>query len=178
MEQRGLEQEDDSWLSVEVGEEVGHLVDADAVEAGVGDAAFETAPDGDGDVLGGRDEDGELGDFEVEVTVVVDADDLGVEDVLDELEIDDEAGDGIDLAGEGDLKSVVVAVAVAIGALAEDALVLVRRPGVVPVEVGGRELDFAGEKDHVGLDVRCFNARRSDVRRLWGSVDSDYGFVG
>jgi hypothetical protein len=39
--------------------------------------------------------------------------------------------------------------AVAIGALSEDAMVLFRRPGVVPVVVGGGKFGFAGEQDHV-----------------------------
>ncbi len=94
------------------------------MEAGVGDFAVEACPDGDGDVFGGGDAGGELGDFEVEMAVVVDADDLALEDVFELLEVDDEAGDGIDFAGYGDLERVVVAVAVAVGAFAEDALVL------------------------------------------------------
>ena len=64
--------------------------------------------------------------------------------VFEVFEIDDEAGDGIDFAGDGDFERVVVAVAVAVGALAEDALVLLLRPGVVPVVVGGGEFGFAG----------------------------------
>ena len=66
------------WLgfTVEVGEEVGDFVDADAVEVGVGDLAFEAAPDGDRDVFGGWDGVGEVGDFEVEVAMIVDADDF------------------------------------------------------------------------------------------------------
>jgi hypothetical protein len=38
--------------------------------------------------------------------------------------------------------------AVAIGTLAEDALILFWRPRFVPVEVGGGELGFAGKEDH------------------------------
>ena len=64
----------------------------------------------------------ELGDFEVEMAMVVDAEHFALQDVLQVFEIDDEAGDGIDLAGDGDLEGVVVAVSVAVGAFAEDAL--------------------------------------------------------
>ena len=58
------------------------------------------------------------------MAVVVDADDLALEDVLELFEVDDEAADGVDLSGDGDFEGVVVAVSVAVGALAEDALVL------------------------------------------------------
>jgi len=47
-------------------------------------------------------------------------------------------------------------VTVAIGALAEDALVLFRRPGVVPIKMCGGEFGFACKEDHDGpgkLDV-------------------------
>ena len=64
------------------------------------------------------------------------------------FEIDDEAGGGVDFACDGDFEGVVVPVAVAVGALAEDALVLLGRPRVVPVVVGRGELRFAGEEDH------------------------------
>ena len=59
------------------------------------------------------------------MAVVVDADDFALEDVLELFEIDDEAGDRVDFAGDGDFEGVVVAVAIAVGALAEDALILV-----------------------------------------------------
>ena len=64
------------------------------------------------------------------------------------FQIDDEAGDGINFAGDGNFEGVIVAMTVAIGAFTEDALVLLRRPGIVPVIVRGGEFCFAGEKDH------------------------------
>ena len=72
-------------LTIVVGEEIGHLVDADAVEFCVGDLVVETLPDGDGDVFCRGDGGFELGDFEVEVAVIVDADDLALEDVFELL---------------------------------------------------------------------------------------------
>ncbi len=60
---------------------------------GVGDFAVEALPDGDGDVFGGGDARGELGDFEVEVAMVVDVDNFALEDVFELLEIDDKAGE-------------------------------------------------------------------------------------
>ena len=52
------------------------------MEFGVGDFSVEALPDGDGDVFGGGMRVGELGDFEVEMAMVVDADDLALEDGL------------------------------------------------------------------------------------------------
>ena len=78
-------------FTVVVGEEVGHLIDAHAVELGVGDLAVEPLPDGDRDVFGGGDAGGELGDFEIEMAVVVDADDFAFEDVFQVFQVDDEA---------------------------------------------------------------------------------------
>ncbi len=111
-------------FTIVVGEEVGHLVDADAVEFCVRDFPVEPLPDRDGDVFRRGDGAFEFGDFEVEVAMIVDADDLALEDVFELFEVDDEAGGGIDFACDGDFEGVVVAVAVAVGALAEDALVL------------------------------------------------------
>src|SRR6185312_4487561 len=135
-------------LSVIVGKQVGQFVDADAEEAGAGDFAVEAVPDGDGDVFRGWDARGKLGHFEVQVAVVVNRDDLALQDVLELLQIDDEAGDGIDLAGDGDLQRVVVAMPIAVGTFAEEARVLLCRPGSVPVVVGGGEFGFTSEKNH------------------------------
>ena len=68
--------------------------------------------------------------------MVVNAEDLALEDGFQVFEVDDEAGDGVYLASYGDFERVVVAVPIAIGALAEDAFVLLLRPGVDPVVVG------------------------------------------
>src|SRR6185437_6053497 len=114
----------------------------------VGDFPVETVPDGDRDVLGSGDARGELRHLKVQVAVVVNRNNLALKDVFELLEVHNEAGDGIDLAGDGDLQGVVMAVPVAIGALAEDACVLLRRPGVVPVVVGGGKFGFAGQQDH------------------------------
>ena len=51
----------------------------------VGDFAVEALPDGDGDVFRGGDGGFELGDFEVEVAMIVDADDFVLEDVFELL---------------------------------------------------------------------------------------------
>ena len=84
------------------------------------------------------------------MAVVVDADDFPLEDIFEIFQVDDEARDGVDLSGNGDLKSVVVPVAVSVGTFAKDALVFLGRPCIVPVVVRGGKLRFAGEKDHEG----------------------------
>ena len=110
----------------------------------VRDLVVETLPDCDGDVLCRRNCGLEFGDFEIQVAVVVDADNFALEDVFQLFEIDYKAGGGIYRAGDRDLKGVIVPVTVAIRALAEDALVLLRGPRLVPIEVGGGEFGFAG----------------------------------
>ncbi len=112
------------------------------------EVGLQALPDGDGEVLGGGKLGGELRDFLVEMAMVEVVEHLAVQNVLEQLEVDDEAGDGIDFAGDGDLQGVVVAVSVEIGALAEDALVLLRSPLRVVIVVRGGELGLAGEVDH------------------------------
>jgi hypothetical protein len=84
----------------------------------------------------------------VQMAMVVDGDDFVFNDVFELLEVDDEAGYGIDLAGDCYLQRVVVAVALAVGALAEDARILFLGPRIVPIEVGGGKIGFAGKENH------------------------------
>jgi hypothetical protein len=137
-------------LSVIVREEVWHFIDADAMQLCVRDFAIETMPDGDGDVFRSRDSVRELRNLMVEVAVVINGDDFALENVLELLEVDDEARNGIDFAGDGHLERVVVAVSLTVGALTEDALVLRVGESRVPVEVRGREVGFTSEEDHRG----------------------------
>src|SRR5580704_15019398 len=143
-----------SYFPVVVGEEIRQLVDADAVELRAGNFAVEALPDSGGDIFRSGIRSLELGHFEIEMPMIVDADHFAFEDGLQVFEIDDEAGNGIDLTGDGEFEGVVVAVSIAIGAFAEGAAILVLGPGVVPVIVGGGEFGFAGEQDHtVQLDT-------------------------
>jgi hypothetical protein len=80
--------------------------------------------------------------------VVVNADDLAFKNVFQLLEVDNKSGGRIHVTRHSNFQSVIMAVAVAIRASAEDAEVLLRRPRVIPVIVGGRKLGFAGEKYH------------------------------
>ena len=57
------------------------------------------------------------------MAVVVDADDLFFENIFQLLQIDNEAGDGVDFANDGNLKGVIVAVTIAVGTLAENAMI-------------------------------------------------------
>jgi hypothetical protein len=45
-------------------------------------------------------------------------------------------------------------VTITIGASAEDTLILLWRPGVVPIEVRGGKFSFAGKKDHICPVIR------------------------
>ena len=78
------------------------------------------------------------------MAMIVDADHFALEDVLQLFEIDDEAGDGIDLAGDGDFEGVVVAVSVAVGAFAEDALILLLQTRRRSSSSGRRRIRLCG----------------------------------
>jgi hypothetical protein len=80
--------------------------------------------------------------------VVINAYDLALKDVFQLLEVDDKSRGRIHATRNRNFEDVIVTVAIAIRTSAEDAEVLLRRPRVVPVIVGGRKLGFAGEKDH------------------------------
>ena len=60
---------------------------------------LEALPDGDGKILGGGKLGGELRDFLVEMAMVEVVENLAVQDVFQKLEVDDKAGNGVDLAG-------------------------------------------------------------------------------
>ena len=58
-------------FTVIIREEVGRLVDANAVERGSRDAVFQTLPDGNGEVLGGWNDVFEFLHLEIQMTVIV-----------------------------------------------------------------------------------------------------------
>jgi hypothetical protein len=76
--------------------------------------------------------------------------DFAGQNILEQFEVDDKAGDGVDFSGDGNLKGVVVAVPVEVGTLAEDTLVLLRSPLRFVIVVRGRELSPAGEINQCG----------------------------
>src|ERR1700691_729551 len=96
--------------------------------------------------------------------------------IFEPFEIDDKAGDGVGFAGDGDLERVIVAVAIAVGAAAEDLVVLLGRPVVVPVVVRGGESGSPGEKDHAQFSsiempntaglLQCLRREGSPVNRV------------
>jgi hypothetical protein len=108
----------------------------------------EAVPDGDSEVLRGGKLGGELGHLLIEMAMVKVLKDVAAENVLEQFEVDDKTGNGIDFAGDGDFKGVVMAVAVEVGTLAEDALVLLGSPLRVVIIVGGGKLSLTGEIDH------------------------------
>src|SRR6266851_1233966 len=124
-----------SCLTVKIGEEVRRFVDANAVELGGGELGCEPLPADDGNVFGGGDESEELGDFFVQKAVVEGVEDLAVHEVFELFQVDDEAGGGVDFPFHGYFEDVVVAVSVGVVALAENALVLLRREVGVVIEM-------------------------------------------
>src|SRR6266511_4096540 len=111
---------------------------------------LQARPDGHGKILSGGNTGGKLRDLLVDMAVVEIVEHLAVENLLQQLEVDDEAGDRIDFAGNSDLQRVIVAMAVEVGALAEDPQVLLRSPLRVVIIVRGGELSLAGQVDHCG----------------------------
>ena len=81
-------------------------------------------PDDDGQVLGSRNLVREFGHLFVQMPMVECVDDFAVQDFFQVLEVDHEASVGIHIAFHRDFQRVVVAVAIEIGALAKDALIL------------------------------------------------------
>ena len=86
----------------------------------------------------------ELRNLKVQMPVVIDADHLPLQNVFQLLQIHDESRGRIDVARHSNLKRVIVTVTIAIRAFAEDALVLFRRPRVVPVDSGRRRIRLCG----------------------------------
>ena len=82
--------------------------------------------------------------FFVEEAVVHGVEHFVVHHFFELLEIDDEAGAGIDFAFHRDFESVVMAVAVGVIALAENAAVLFRSEVGIVVVVRGGKFGFAG----------------------------------
>ena len=78
-------------LTIVVRKEIGHLVDANAMQLRMRNLVIEPVPDRDRDVFCGGDGGLELGNFKVQMPVIVDADDFALEDVFQLLQIDDKA---------------------------------------------------------------------------------------
>ncbi len=93
----------------------------------------------------------ELGDFVVQVAVIVDRNDFVLKDVFELLEVDDEARGGVDVACHRDLERVVMTVPLAVGALAEDTLVFGLGPCVIPVKGERRRSRLCESIDNHGV---------------------------
>src|SRR5258708_2023370 len=133
-----------SCFTVKVCEEIRRFVNANSVQFGGGEFWREALPADDGNVFGGGDESKELGNFFVQKAVVEGVEHFAVHEVFELFQVDDEAGGGVDFPFHGYFEDVVVAVPVGVVALAESALVLLRREGWVVIKVRGGELGFAG----------------------------------
>ncbi len=110
--------------------------------------ADKALPDSDGDVLRGGDLMQEFGDFLIEEAMVHGVEDLTVHDIFELLEVDDEAGAGVNFAFHRNLQDVVVTVPIEVVALAEDTAILFRREIRIVIIVRCGELRFAREIDH------------------------------
>jgi hypothetical protein len=110
------------WASsVEIDEQVGSFVDAHAMQLRGVEFGRKALPDGDGEVLGGRNFGEELGHFLVQEAMVERIEHFPVHHLFQLLEVDYESGLRIDRAFYRDFERVVVPVSVRIIALAEDA---------------------------------------------------------
>src|SRR5215472_8085656 len=136
-------------FSIEVRKEIRHLVHAHPMKLRVGDFSVEPPPDRHRDVLSRRHSGRELGHLEVQMAMVVHGDDFALQNVFELFEVDDEAGDGIRFTGDRDLQCVVMSVSLAVGAPAEDTLVLLLAPCGIEVEMGSGELSLACEQNHM-----------------------------
>src|SRR5882672_9387300 len=129
-----------SCFTIKIGEEVRRFIDANAVKFGGGELGCEPLPADDGEVFGGRNEVQKLGNFFIQKAVVERLEDFAVHEGFELLQVDDEAGGSVDFPFHGYFEDVVVAVSVGVVALAEHALVFLRREGGVVVEMRGGEL--------------------------------------
>jgi hypothetical protein len=91
------------------------------------DLILQALPDGDGQVLGGRNDLFEFRNFEIQMAVVVYVDYLALDHFFELFEVDDKARNGVYLALYGDFQGVVVAMPISIRALAEKTQVFLRR---------------------------------------------------
>jgi len=121
------------------------FVHADAMQFGVRHFRREALPDGYRQILRRRNAGQEFGDFFVQKSMVHGVEDLAMHGFLKLLEVNHEAGAGIDLSLDRDFEDVVVPVSVGVIALAEDAPVLLRGELGIVVIVRGGEFSFAGE---------------------------------
>ena len=114
-------------------------------------------PDGDGQIFRRWDAGEELGNLFIEEAVVHRIEHFPVHDFLKFFGIDDEAGATINVAFDGDFERVVVAVAVRVIALAEQAKVFFRSEIRVVVVMRGGEFGFTRQINHARIDDLLFS---------------------
>src|SRR4051812_15918082 len=125
----------------------------------------------------------ELWDFLIQHAVVHHVEDFAMHDGLEVLQVDHKSRLRVRLALHRDLERVVVSVSIQVGALAENALVLFRRPLRIVVIMRGRELRFACQIDHGSssydntavekhqvFKIRLYNRKPCLFLRRWTSA--------
>jgi hypothetical protein len=144
-----------SFLSIEVHEQIGRLVDPHAMELRSFQLEREALPDRDGDVFCGRDLCCEFRDFFVEEAVVHCVEHFAVHSFFELLEINYKTGAWVHIPLHRHFEHVVVPMAVWIIAFAEDAPVLLRSEIRVVVVVRRGEFSFAGEIEQGDVLFLC-----------------------
>ena len=115
----------------------------------------EALPDGNGEIFSRRDRLEKFRNLFIQEAVIEGIEDLAVHDVFQLLKVDDESRTRIDRAFDCDFKRVVVPVTIRVVALAENALVLLRREIRIVVIVRSGEFSFTREIDHSNLVKRA-----------------------
>jgi hypothetical protein len=116
------------------------------VGAGTGQACLETAPDFHDDVFcGGHDAVKGLY-FAIQKTVIHGVNHFLIENLLEDLQVEHHAGNGIGRPFHGHLDYIVVTMAVRIRVGPVHTIVLLVAPGGIPADVGGGKLCFTGKK--------------------------------
>src|SRR5438445_1215191 len=110
-----------SVFPVEVYKQIMVLIYPYPMQLGVGQPRREALPDGDRQVLGRWNAGKKFRDFFVQEAVVHGIEHFAVHGFLELLEVNHEAGAGIDLSLDRDFEDVVVPVSVGVIALAEEA---------------------------------------------------------
>src|ERR1022692_1857723 len=137
-----------SCFTVKIHKQLWSFIHPHPVQPGALELGGQALPDGYRDVFRGGDFVQELRYLFIEETVVHGVEHFAVDDFFELLEVDYETGAGVDFAFYRDFERVVVAVAIRVIALAEDAAVFFRSERRIVVVVRCGEFSFAREIDH------------------------------
>lgn len=121
------------------------LVHSHSVQLGCGELGRKAIPDGDGQILSGRNPALKFRDFFVQKAMVHGIEYFMVHDFLQSLQVNDEPGAWIDLALNRNFEHIIVTVPVGVVALPEQTLVLLRRKLRIVVVMRRGKFSFASE---------------------------------